>query len=390
MRDILAFFSGRVDAQAQGNQIEQFINQAHRRGIQLRAPRRTEDGRLLFTVPRRSFKKLRGPAFKTGTRVRILKKRGLFMAIRPFKKRVGLAVGLALFLGLVFYSSRFVWQVEVSGCVNISATEVVEDLKDYGFGVGCSRWIDVGPIENSYLTGNEKISWMSINIRGTTAYIEVKEKGLHPKVEDLSMPTNIYAARDGVIVSVRDYGGNRQVEIGDTVTAGDLLVSGDWTDKYGVRRLSHCIATVIAETRRETEITVPLQEEVRQKTGKTKNFYAISFGKLKIPLYFSKKISYNDYDTITNDRPLRIASFAFPIRLTHTRVDEVALSAVTRTPEEARKEAFAQLGFYETDRLSDVTVKSRETQELSADDRFTLRAVFQCEEEIGIEMPIEE
>lgn len=390
MRDVFAFFGGRVEAQASGNQIEQFINLLYRYHIPLRSPRRTEDGRLLFMIPRRDFKRLRVPAFKTGTRVKILKKRGLFMAIRPFKKRFGLVAGLILFMGIIFYCSRFVWQVEVSGCENISATQIVEDLKAMGFGVGCSRKIDVDPIENRYLTGNDKIAWMSINIRGTTAYVEVKEKGLRPKIEDLTVPTNIYAARDGVILSIRDYGGTRQVQVGDTVLAGDLLVSGDWTDKYGVRRLSHCIATITAETRRETEISIPLSEPVRQKTGKTRKFYAISIGKFKIPLYFSGKISYNDYDTVSKDWPLKIASFAFPIRFHSTRVDEVSLETVTRSEEEARAAAYTKLGFFETDRLSAATIIKRETQEELTEDAFRLRAVFQCEEEIGIEMPIEE
>ncbi len=390
MKDWLGFFGGRVQVEAKGNQIEQFINLLYRYHIPCRFPRRTENGELRFILPRRDFKRLRKPAFKTGTRVRILKKKGLFMAARPFRKRFGLALGLLFFLGLIFYCSRFVWQVEISGCETISATEIVEDLKEMGFGVGTRQSVDVGPIENRYLLGNSKISWMSINIRGTTAYIEVKEKKRKPDIVDLHTPTNIFAARDGVIIQIQDYGGTRQVELGDTVLAGDLLVSGDWTDKYGVRHLSHSIAMVVAATQRNTTVTVPLEEQVRQKTGKTKHFYAISFGKLKFPLYFREKISYNDYDTITKDQPLRIASFAFPIRIYQTRVDEVAAVTVTCTEEQAKERAYTKLGFYETDRLNGVVIKKREISEEFGEGEFRLRAVYQCEEQIGVEMPIEE
>ncbi len=388
MKDRLAFFGGRVEAEARGNQIEQFINQLHRRRIPIRAPRRTEEGTLLFIVPCKAFKRLREPAFKTGTRVRIRKKRGFFMVFRPFRKRWGLAVGLALFLGLVFYSSGFIWQVEVIGCEETSATQVLADLAEMGLEVGCRRTIDVQPIENRYLTGNEKLSWMSINIRGTTAYVEVREKGLKPEVVDLTVPSNIYALRDGVILSIMDYGGTRQVQVGEPVAAGDLLVSGDWTDKYGVRHLTRSIATIRAETQHETTVTVPLSEKIRKKTGKKRNFFAVSFGKFKFPLYFTQKISYNEYDTVAEEYPLKLGSFAFPIRFHRTRIEEVELTEVTRSEAEAESSALSRLGFFEEDLLSHAAVRKRELQKTLTADALQLHATFYCEEEIGVEMPI--
>ena len=388
MKDRLGFWQGRVDVRAQGCQIEQFINLAHRNHLALLSPRRGEDESLLFTVSPKDFFRLRPIAYKTGTRIKILKKRGFFRVIRPFRRRFGLALGMVLFLGLIFYSSCFIWQVEVKGCETTSSTQVLADLQELGLYIGCRRTLDVGKIENRYLMGNDKLSWMSINIRGTTAYVEVKEKGLPVKIEDPSVPTNIYAARDGVILSVEDYGGTRQVQVGEPVRAGDLLVSGDWTDKYGIRRLSHCIATVMASTERETDVSVPLTEEIREKTGKNKNFFAISLGKFKFPLYFKQKISYNIYDSMPKVYPLRLGSFALPVCFYVTKVQEVELKTVSRTEEEARSLAYTQLGFYETDRLSSVKITRRKVEERMADGVLSLHAVYFCEEDIGVEMPI--
>ncbi len=390
MGKMLAFFGGRVEIEAKGGQLEGFINQLHRCRIPFYNPRRDADGRLYCTLPARQFKRLRHPAFKTGTRVRILKKRGLFMAIRPFRRRFGLVVGLALFLGLIYYCSCFVWQIEVSGCEDTSYTQILADLEELGLKVGCRNTIDVGVIENRYLKGNEKLSWMSINIRGTTAYVEVKEEGIRPEVIDLSTPTNIYAARDGIILSIRDYGGERQVQPGEAVAAGDLLVSGDHTDQYGVRRLTRSIATVIAQTTRETQITVPLKETLRQKTGKIQKKYAISLGNWKIPLYFNKRIGYNEYDTMEKVCPLRIGSFALPLRWSVITVEEVQSAPLERTVEEARREAQSRLAFYESDHLAHTVIRSRAVEEVPGKDRLILRATFHCEEEIGVELPIQE
>ena len=390
MKDRLGFWEGRVDLEAKGPQIERFLECCFSQKIHLISPRRQEDGRLNFTVSPKEFFLLRPIAFKTGTRIRIIKKRGFFCAIRPFRKRLGLALGLVLFLSVIFYSSRFVWQVEVKGCQTVSYTQIREDLEKMGLFIGCRRTLDVGKIENRYLMGNDKLSWMSINIKGTTAFVEVKEKGIPPVIEDLSTPTNIYAARDGVILAITDYGGVRQVQVGEPVMAGDLLVSGDWTDKYGVRRLSHSIATVIASTKRETQITVPLSEQLRVQTGKKQKKFEIYWGKFKFPLYFKQKISYNEYDRSFKDYPLRIGNFAFPFGLRVVCLAEVEVQSVKRTEEEAKSLAMTRLGFYERDRLSGVEIAERNIKEEVTDGAVCLLAEFSCREEIGIALPIKE
>ncbi|MBQ7089916.1 MAG: sporulation protein YqfD, partial [Clostridia bacterium] len=120
MGKITGFFGGRVELSAKGCQTERFLSALYRMGLHPYRLIRTEEDCLQFLLPVREFKRLRAPAFKTGTRIRILKKKGFFRVIRPVQKRIGLAVGMALFLGLVYYSSGFIWQVEVRGCEQIS------------------------------------------------------------------------------------------------------------------------------------------------------------------------------------------------------------------------------------------------------------------------------
>ena len=389
MEKIRAFFEGRVDLELRGNQIERFINLAHRRKIPLYQPCRTSPNTLQCAVSARRFKELRSPAFQSATKVKILKKRGFFMASRPYRRRFGLLAGLILFIGIIFYFSCFVWQIEVKGCEETSYLQIIEELEPLGLKIGCRNTVDVNAIENQYLKGNDRLAWMSINIRGTTAYVEVREQGAPPQTIDASVPTNIYASRDGVIVSIRDYNGSRCVQPGAAVAAGDLLVSGDWTDQYGVRRLTHCIAAVRAETRRETEQKVLFKETVRQKTGKTQKKYRISLGKWKIPLYFKETFGYNEYDTMVKVCPLRIGAFAFPIRWEIITAEEIRPVVLHRSVKQARKIAQSRLDFYQSDRLADATIYKREVKETLTKDALILSATFYCEEEIGVALPIE-
>ena len=108
--------------------------------------------------------------------------------------------------------------------------------------------IDEEVIENNFLKSTEDYSWISINIKGTVAYIEVKEHIPPPKRIDASEPCSIYAARDGVIASITSYMGYEVLSPGDSVTAGDLVVSGDYTDRFGASFKLHSYAKVMAYT----------------------------------------------------------------------------------------------------------------------------------------------
>ncbi len=390
MNRLMGFLGGMVEAEARGNQRERLMELCNREGICIYRPQCTEEGTLRFQVRRRDFKRLRKPAFKSASRIKIIKKRGLYLLVRPYRHRWGLAIGLLLFMGLIFYSSAFIWEIEVRGCEKSSAQQIESELQAMGLMLGCRRNIDVNSIENRYLKGNLRLSWMSINIRGTTAYVDVKEKDLTPEIVDLAQPTNIYAARSGVISSIMDYNGERMVEEGEAVTEGQLLVSGDRTDQYGVRRLCHCIATIMANTERKAEIRIPLSGVRAVKTGKKQHFLKVSCGKLKFPLYFKRKIHYNKYNTHTEEYPLRLGSFVFPLRLRIETAEELKEEPYRRSAAEGRRLAQEQLFFHREDRLAGIRILRCETQEKIKADELILSAVFYCEEEIGMSMPIRE
>lgn len=390
MRDYSGFFTGRVDLSARGSGLEQFINLLHRQGLRPRNLSRSETGELLFTLPKKAFPRLRAPAFKTGTRVRILKKRGLFMVLRPYRRRIGLLAGVLLFIGFMLWCSGYIWRVEIKGCEKSSQTQLLEELKPLGFWLGCRRDIDVGAIENRYLIGNERFSWLSINIKGTTAYIEVKEKDLTPEIIKEDTPTHIFAARDGVITAITDFSGERMVEVGDAVKAGDLLISGERTDYYGVVRRVRSVGKITARTFHTARIKVPYQEEIRQNTGRKKKFLVIFLGKVKIPLYFNKKISYNDYDIVSKEQSLHFGAFALPIRWQATTYREVEQALMERGEKEAREAALYRLALFERDRLSAVKILERKEQFLEEEGALVLEAIYTCEEMIGYEKKIED
>jgi hypothetical protein len=176
--------------------------------------------------------------------------------------------------------------------------------------------------------------------------------------------------------------------VGQAVSAGDLLVTGDWTNSYGVRRLTRCMASVKAKTRRTHTVKVPFTEIQRRKNGKNRKFFAISLGKLRIPLYFKKKIDYNIYDTVFWERMLTVGDLALPIGLSCQIVYGIQEVPITRTEASVKEMAYTRLGFYEEDSLAEVRILNRTLNETVSKQAFVLDAVYECEEEIGIPLPI--
>ena len=61
------------------------------------------------------------------------------------------------------------------------------------------------------------MSWVSINIFGTKAVLEVKENSETPQIADSTTPMNIIAKKDGQIVLVEGHKGANAVKEGDVV-----------------------------------------------------------------------------------------------------------------------------------------------------------------------------
>jgi hypothetical protein len=69
--------------------------------------------------------------------------------------------------------------------------------------------------------------------------IEVREKTLAPEKYDNSVPTNLIADENGLIISIDVLSGNEEIKPGSAVTKGDLLISGVITYADGRESLVH-------------------------------------------------------------------------------------------------------------------------------------------------------
>ena len=390
INSLLRFIGGQIEVIVKGGNIERFLNLLNNANIKIWDIKRLDIGSITFRMYKRNFKNIRYAVRKTGVKVHIKRKSGAPFTTHKYRKRYGIIAGAALFLCVIYVMSLFVWVIEVEGNESVSSDDILMGLKESGFKVGAFRpTTDVNDIENKYLINNDKISWVSINIKGTTATVEVTERTQAPEIIDKNTPCSIYAARDGVIESIIDYNGKKLVAKGDTVRAGDEIVTGEIVDKHGVRRVVHAMAEVMATTYRTHTITKQLSYTENQRTGNQKNKYTINLMSFKLPLYFSKKISYNNYDVTTSENHLTLfKDFALPISLEKTSYIEVTPVTKTLTKQEAIEQLRLEMQRYEQ-QLYGITIKDKTENITESENEITITTTYECLEDIAVAHEIE-
>ena len=225
-----------------------------------------EDGGVSFCCTASSARRFLAVCRARDIEIEIVAYRGLPQWLKRMSARAGLVVGAVFALALIVLSGLFVWDVQVSGNVELTEGEVIEELRAFGFGVGSYLpALRVREIENRVLMASERIGWLSINTEGTVARVQViehisgeneGESNSHSK-----LPANLVATRDGQIAYLELYRGNAVVTAGQAVKKGELLVSGLYDTLSGGFRWTRAAGRVMARTERTVVVEIPLSYE---------------------------------------------------------------------------------------------------------------------------------
>lgn len=223
----LRYIRGYVSVCATGGFPERFINLCHSHRINLWNVC-LQNKILTFCVSGKDFLKLRNITKKSGVKIKITGKSGLVYSYRKYSKRVGFITGIILFALIHIILNMFVWCTDVQGNTEISKSDITARAELYGLSAGTVKK-DFDEILASRKIAADyggKITWLSINIKGSLAVIELREdKSIIAEAEDRT-PCNIVADFDGLILSAETLYGDCMVESGTGVRKGDLLISG--------------------------------------------------------------------------------------------------------------------------------------------------------------------
>ncbi|NLV16214.1 MAG: sporulation protein YqfD [Syntrophomonadaceae bacterium] len=269
----IEYLGGIITVRVWGPYPEKIINLALSRGIYLSDVER--DGEYLsFSIRRNAIKPLENLGEEFGYEIEILKKQGLPFYSRVLRERWMLIAGGFIFVLALYILSSFVWYLEIRGTVEVKPTQVAESVARHGL----KRWafkggLDKTRIEEGILQDIPQLFYAQVDIKGVKAVVKVVEK-IFPE-EEMSGPCHVVAGRGGIIEEMMVLDGNPLVKIGDTVGAGNILISGAVTTESGesegivpVTNLVRARGMVKARVWYEGYGEAPLMKEIITLTGK--------------------------------------------------------------------------------------------------------------------------
>lgn len=289
---LIRFFRGYVDFTANGKFPERFLNITSRYGINLWNAKPSKHS-INASMYISDYRKIRLAAKKSGVKTRIKSKHGLPFFVNKYKPRIGIPIGAAAGIILIIVLSNFIWSVSITGAQTVSETKIKQVLSEYGVKTGgYKNNLDVEKIERDTMLEIDEIGWMSVNLTGNIASIEIKEKAKKPKLDSSTTPGNVKAKCDGVITNIKAKKGNVQVKKGSGVAKGDLLVSGIIETKMNTLQYVRANAEVYADVAYKKETSIKSEYEYTFLSGE-KTFRNRAF---LLWLEFPCSMSFSSYE----------------------------------------------------------------------------------------------
>ena len=286
-----------------GYNLDQLVNKLQSNNIVIYNIERTENNVMFFSVKFGEYKRVKPYHIKY---------LGLANFKTLFKKNVAILLVIPFALGLMAFSTKFTWKIEIYGGEGELETSVIDILKDNNIAVGKFLPHDNKAIEQILLKQLPNVAQVSCMTRGTTIVINISKKLVY--TPESYEP--IRATYNGIVTNFSLISGTMAVSSGDFVSVGDILVYPFTLDKDGNQVSVQPIAEVRAKAYVVGSSKLSATTTELARTGKTYTTSSITFLGKNL---FSKKSSkpfalyetnvYNEY--ISSVLPIKRAKVTY-------------------------------------------------------------------------------
>lgn len=337
---LMKFIRGYLKIRLYGFSPERFINLCSKHSIFIWGlENRDNQYELYLSVI--DFKKLKPILKKTNTKLKIMERHGLPFFLHKYRKRKMFFGGIVLFAIIIYILSLFIWDISISGNYSRTDDVILEFLNENDIYHGMLKnKISCEEIEQMIRSKYNDIIWASAQIKGTRLLIEVQENTDVDTIMENSIPSDIIASKDCIITSIITRKGTPMVEEGAVVKKGDILVSGRvdvYNDNAEIADYQYYTADAdiyaksVLDYENEFDITY-IQKNYTQ-NQKLRYYLKILNKKINI---LNSKIGYNEYDTFTNEKQLKLGeNFYLPFILGKVEIKEYISEKKKFTKEEA-------------------------------------------------------
>ncbi len=325
MKALFNFLRGMILLEVTAPFPERFINLCAQGNIEFWAMEQLDQHTLRLTARRRYKKEILAIAQKLGCEVHLEGSRGLPDFLGRFRARYAFLAGLCFAVCAVLFLSRFVLTIEVTGNEQVPTAVILSQLRQLGVRQGVyGPSLDRKQLAQEALVELPELSFMAINLHGTRLEVIVREVVKAPERVDVAENIDLAAETDGLILKVEPELGDSLVKVGDTVAAGDILISGTVTMEPPIYSglpnryfQTHARGRVWARTWRTLTASIPLESLGKEYTGREKSCWSVTLFGQRMEIFGTTSISWPMYDKITTVR-----QSALPLALVRERFRE--------------------------------------------------------------------
>lgn len=313
---LLRYLKGYVKVSVSGFSPERFMNLCTNQNLLLWKVKRTPIGYEMFMTIK-GFFCLRPIARKTGTRVRVLEKRGFPFLMHKYKKYHFFQLGLLICLITLWLASCYIWDIRLSGNNMVTDDNLYDFLKEQQVLTGVRKnEIDCEKIEKNIRGAYPQITWVSAKIEGIRLIIEINENAVffdrqNAEQDQLDAKYHLVSEYDGTVRQIITRSGTPLIFPDAEVKKGDILVLGEVTllnDAGEVQGVEHVTpdADIIIETSAPYRNTIERIYIKKSYTGEETKSRSYRFGSRVID--FPVFTHYKSRDRLTEWKKSKIAA----------------------------------------------------------------------------------
>lgn len=250
------YLIGYLVVKIHGTSRERFLNMCAHHNINI-WKLHAFDELYFFHISRTDFKKLRPFIRKTKIKLHIVERHGLPFVLHRYRKRKLFLAGIFIWMSTLILMSQFIWHIDINGNQFYTDESIITFLNENEIQITMkASEVDCDTIVSLLRAEFDYITWASAHIDGSELIIAIQEND-QLDITDIVVSNNVWieslltsgtldtenelgqdadagaelgidiiAAENGTISSIVTRSGTPLVHVGDSVEAGDILVSG--------------------------------------------------------------------------------------------------------------------------------------------------------------------
>lgn len=279
------FLKGYVIIKISGFNINKLLNRSISSNIEIMELRSTDPRHYKCCIHISKLRQFKALADKYNCSIEILSRNIVSIILDNLRYRFVFALGVAVFMTVLYICSSLVWVIDIEGNSQISDGEIYKFCSDSDLYIGSPiKLIDGKALSENIKNTFKNISWVNFSIEGTRVYIKMAEgkEGLSEVTN--SEPCNIAADKNGIISNIITDKGTPLVKKNDVVIKGDILISGNLVnsgnEEIQINDVVHSRGTIRAYVNNNYNFTVPLLQVKKIYTGNIINKYRLKLWQL--------------------------------------------------------------------------------------------------------------